>query len=546
MALFENFPYTNLHELNLDWLIDNIKLLQESQVVSVNGETGEVILYKNENMQLPDVDSNVWQIIRTTDGITAGIHFNSTTGIATIVNGNTLDAIYTHDNPPPYPVTSVNGETGDITLYDEQYVRLPDLDDAQMTNWTLFRHLNTVSRGIQFDDDGSVYIIDGVNRYKVYSTNDTPPYPVTSVNGATGAVVLYQDQYVQLPPLTGAGMTEWTLFRLLNSTVCGFKLADDGSVSVLNGSDEYPVYIQGINDPSPFNDPTDALLELSEEVAAADGKAWGIVRPIEDDSYREVGIYFKYNNVTQDYDTYMRVGLTETKLLTAADIPSSAGVVSFNGQTGAITVDGSDLVVSSSDVRTIAQAISDAADADEDISGSVAYVENTNTASQNIPDKSYVIWKGSAYVSTQAISVGSTLSGTNLSALAAGGITNDLKDMVEGQVSLGSNNTFTGIPTVSGTWKTLASFNPPSNGIYIIDTNVSFAAGTGNRILIVDTSETDTNTATNSVAAEGRACLQKVKLYSLLTTDTVYIRGYQNSGSNMNLTGSYRLLKVSD
>ena len=32
MALFENFPYTNLHELNLDWLIDNIRKLEESQV----------------------------------------------------------------------------------------------------------------------------------------------------------------------------------------------------------------------------------------------------------------------------------------------------------------------------------------------------------------------------------------------------------------------------------------------------------------------------------------------------------------------------------
>ena len=116
MALFENFPYTNLHELNLDWLIDNIKKLEDSQVLSVNGETGHVILYQSENMQLPDVDSNVWQIIRTTDGVTAGIHFNSTTGMATIVNGETLDQIYTHDHPPVYPVYSIRISTSGFPI----------------------------------------------------------------------------------------------------------------------------------------------------------------------------------------------------------------------------------------------------------------------------------------------------------------------------------------------------------------------------------------------------------------------------------------------
>ena len=52
MSLFENFPYTNLHELNLDWLIENLKQMQDVQVLSVNGQTGHVILYENENMQL--------------------------------------------------------------------------------------------------------------------------------------------------------------------------------------------------------------------------------------------------------------------------------------------------------------------------------------------------------------------------------------------------------------------------------------------------------------------------------------------------------------
>ena len=29
MGIFENFPYTNYHELNLDWVIEKIKELEE-------------------------------------------------------------------------------------------------------------------------------------------------------------------------------------------------------------------------------------------------------------------------------------------------------------------------------------------------------------------------------------------------------------------------------------------------------------------------------------------------------------------------------------
>ena len=450
MALFENFPYTNLHELNLDWLIENIKKLEESQVLSVNGETGHVILYQSENMQLPDVDSNVWQIIRTTDGVSAGIHFNSTTGMATIVNGETLDQIYTHDHPPVYPVYSVNGQTGAVVTYPEQYVRLPDLDDVQMTNWTLFRHLNNVSRGIQFDDDGSVYVIDGLNRYKIFTqhTGDTPPYPVTSVNGSTGDVTLYTDQYVRLPDLSDNTMTDWTLFRMLNSVVVGLKLNDDGSVAVLNGNDEYPVYVEGINDPSDFNDPTDAVLELSEDVALADGKKWGMVRTVEDGN-STVGIVFKYNTITSEYETYQKVGSTETKLLTAADIPPGSGVLSVQGQTGAVVLTGEDLHVSTLDSTPIDQAIDDLQTdatnldiADGLFRQALVFDEQGNTvAANNIPAGDFVYWNNGAYMATTAIAIGDTLSNSNLSAVPNGGILNNY--YVEEEINTGISNTVT-------------------------------------------------------------------------------------------------------
>ena len=64
MALFENFPYTNLHELNLDWIIETLKKCYspdnppESMVISVNGASGVVTLYPEAIIRFPDVQDN--------------------------------------------------------------------------------------------------------------------------------------------------------------------------------------------------------------------------------------------------------------------------------------------------------------------------------------------------------------------------------------------------------------------------------------------------------------------------------------------------------
>ena len=80
----------------------------------------------------------------------------------TSVNGKTgaVGGLYSGDNPPPYPVTSVNGQTGDVT-------------------------------------------IEGGGTDNAYSPDNPPPYPVTSVNGKTGAVTgLYSAENVPPYPVT--------------------------------------------------------------------------------------------------------------------------------------------------------------------------------------------------------------------------------------------------------------------------------------------------------------------------------------------------------
>lgn len=89
----------------------------------------------------------------------------------TSVNGKTgaVGGLYSGDNPPPYPVTSVNGKTGDVVI------------EGGGTG-------NAYS-----PDNPPPYPVTSVNGKTgavtgLYSSDNAPPYPVTSVNGKTGAV----------------------------------------------------------------------------------------------------------------------------------------------------------------------------------------------------------------------------------------------------------------------------------------------------------------------------------------------------------------------
>lgn len=426
MALFENFPYTNLHELNLDWLINELNRIKESAVISVNGLTGDVILYEDATVRFPNIQENDWSIIRLANGTTRGIAFGNDNN-AYIVHGSVLSQIYSAENPPAYPVTSVNGQTGDIVLYTANTVRLPDLDDITLHNWNIFRELNNVFRGIQFNDDGTAEIIDGLSRHQIYTANNPPPYPVTSVNGQTGDVDLFSDNnaVVAFPAISDPDIEGWIIGRQINNTACYIQLNDDGTLSVTAGLNNFRVYTT--------DDTSADVIDIPTE---ANSDAWGLIRETTEGS---VGILFSNDTQLVTPEAYVRyvdsnnVVHTE-KLLTAADIPSTSGVVSFNGQTGVVVVKGSDLIISTTDTRTIAQGFTDAAATDNAIKGALAYVENTGVATQNIPAGAYVIWQNNDYIASQAISIGDTLSGTNLTTLSDGGICNNIYNTLNSKI----------------------------------------------------------------------------------------------------------------
>lgn len=119
-GLFEQFPHTNLHELNLDWMIDLLNTfkdeLENRAVLSVNGMTGEVTLYESENVVLPPLtDVSSWRLVRMMDGQYVGVLFQD--GHVWLQQGNsTLKLLTTEDIPTSAGVVSINGLGGIVRL----------------------------------------------------------------------------------------------------------------------------------------------------------------------------------------------------------------------------------------------------------------------------------------------------------------------------------------------------------------------------------------------------------------------------------------------
>lgn len=365
MSLFENFPYTNLHELNLDWLIKELKEVKESAVISVNGQTGEVILYQDAEVRFPTVNvGGVWEMVRAVDGYTdAGIRFTAE-GVTYIIKGSRARRIYDEDNQPPYPVRSVNEQTGDVTI----------------------------------------------------------TFPVTSVNGQTGAITLYTDQYVVLPPLTGDQLQNWNFYRYVNNVLHGIQFDNDGRAYIMNGSGRYQVFTE--HNPQPFTFVDNVNNDIMTISPDAQYGSWGLLRETDSGT---VGIVFSFDSTTPT--PYMRYTVMEggqpvtrsVKMLTPADIPSSSGVVSVNGLAGVVTITGDNINRDGNTSQTIADALTSIESKTNAAYNSLAYIEETNQASHNINSGSYVLWNGSLYKASSNISIGDTLSSSNLTAVANGG-----------------------------------------------------------------------------------------------------------------------------
>lgn len=213
--MFEDFPYTNFHDLNLDWLLEKIQEAYSPDnpppvglVLSVNGETGAVVLYKDQYVRLPAIPETIWTLFRGTDSENTekatGIQFEKDQPMQRI-NGSDRYPVYDSGNPPPYPVSSVDGSTGAVkTWANSNQASLEIPANAPAKVWDIMRPLDNGDKlGIEVlydsvNDDYKAYIKcvttgGSTERVELLSTAVIPPSTVVSVNGQGGIVVLSGD-----------------------------------------------------------------------------------------------------------------------------------------------------------------------------------------------------------------------------------------------------------------------------------------------------------------------------------------------------------------
>ena len=135
------------------------------------------------------------------------------------------------------PVTSVNSKTGDVVLTANDVGALPaDTVIPTVNNATLTIRRNSVDIGsftansandvnidINVPTDKSDIGLGNVDNVKQYSASNPPPYPVTSVNGKTGAVTVHE-----VPAVTTADNGKF--LRVVNGAWAAVAIADANGV----------------------------------------------------------------------------------------------------------------------------------------------------------------------------------------------------------------------------------------------------------------------------------------------------------------------------
>ena len=163
MPFSNNFPYTDLHDINLNKFLKAIKNL-------LGGHGGE-FLRKKSNIPFDYEWSNV----------------GGPSGSVTSVNGQTGDvvldaadvgALPDSYNPPPAPVQSVNGQTGAVVLDAADVGALPD------------SYTPPPAPVQSVNGQTGAVVLDASDVGALPDSYTPPPAPVQSVNGQTGTVVL--------------------------------------------------------------------------------------------------------------------------------------------------------------------------------------------------------------------------------------------------------------------------------------------------------------------------------------------------------------------
>ena len=159
------FPFINMQEMNLDWLLQQVKKILDFLPIN-SGVAGDVLQR--------GTDGATWQPISAVSMDIHGLYASTADGADEIpIYDNFLQGNYkitVQDILDNAPVQSVNGQTGDVVIADA-------VDSVNGQTGTVVLDKTDIG-------------LDNVDNVQQYSASNPPPYPVTSVNGQTGAVIV--------------------------------------------------------------------------------------------------------------------------------------------------------------------------------------------------------------------------------------------------------------------------------------------------------------------------------------------------------------------
>lgn len=186
MGLFgENFPYTNFHDLNLDWILQKMKEVYNSNVYSVNGKKGDVEI---TGADVPISPENPQTINESVEGM--GEYVNQQVGALTELVNTFNDRINEKAKKNPtkvvcYGDSIMYGLLGDFTKsehnWPDEMGRILDIEvtnnaysGASMSNYDEHSFINLVDTipldpydmiiiGYGFNDVGHGVPIDGTD-----------------------------------------------------------------------------------------------------------------------------------------------------------------------------------------------------------------------------------------------------------------------------------------------------------------------------------------------------------------------------------------------
>lgn len=214
----DNIPYNQLKSINRQ-ITDNVNEIQTVKQNIADLDLSHVLAGSSAQIQL--MQQNTFNSI--TDSQWSAFYDSGFRVVGIVDSGYTeIQALYLQNTNPPHKpipikngnvgsgVSSVNGKSGTVVLTGD------DIAVSNTINTNIATKINTFDQQINT-------IGERVN--KTYSASNPPPYPVTSVNGETGAVVI---------PTGGGAITTKTLTLTYDDSYGGFTFPPDSGVTQNN------------------------------------------------------------------------------------------------------------------------------------------------------------------------------------------------------------------------------------------------------------------------------------------------------------------------